>query len=304
MMSSRSLQRMLFSTVAAGLASCASVQPQQAPSPAAAPAAGAESQPAARDARVVFPAAAPQGALVFGRVPPGSRVEHAGRALRVTPYGTVAFGLGRDETGPVEVQVATPEGTRHAVPVRVLPRDWPTERIDGVPPATVDPPPAIAARIAREQALVSAAREHDDARTGFAEPFIAPVAGRTSGRFGRQRVYNGRPGAAHSGMDIAAPTGTPVRAPASGVVTFAAPDLYLTGGTVLLDHGHGVSSNFLHLSRIDARVGDSVRQGDVIGAVGATGRATGPHLHWGMNWFDVRIDPQLVLERGDGLGAR
>jgi murein DD-endopeptidase MepM/ murein hydrolase activator NlpD len=97
-------------------------------------------------------------------------------------------------------------------------------------------------------------------------------------------------------MDIAVPQGTPVKAPAAGVVTFAAPDLYLTGGTVLLDHGHGVSSNFLHLSRLDVKVGDRVEQGQVIGAVGMTGRATGPHLHWGMNWFDVRVDPLLVLE--------
>ena len=124
------------------------------------------------------------------------------------------------------------------------------------------------------------------------------MQGRISGRFGNQRVYNGTPKSPHSGMDIAAPKGTPVRAPADGVITFVAPDLYLTGGTVLLDHGHGISSNFLHLSRIDVKVGDVVKQGDVIGAVGATGRATGPHLHWGMSWFDVRIDPLLVLERG------
>jgi murein DD-endopeptidase MepM/ murein hydrolase activator NlpD len=290
----------LIAAVAAILAGCASTQSMQGPAPAPPPA-SVEGTPSAPDARLVFPAGAPQGALVFGRVPPGSRVEHAGRALRVTPYGTVAFGLGRDEVGPAEVRVTLPDGARHVARIQVLPRDWPIERVNGVPPATVKPPPEIAARIAREQALVTAARVRDDARAGFAERFIAPVTGRTSGRFGRQRVYNGEPGAAHSGMDIAAPTGTPVRAPASGVVTFAAPDLYLTGGTVLLDHGHGVSSNFLHLSRIDVRVGDSVRQGDVIGAVGATGRATGPHLHWGMNWFDVRVDPQLVLERGEAL---
>ena len=141
------------------------------------------------------------------------------------------------------------------------------------------------------------ARERDDARTDFAQPFAWPVEGRVSGRFGNQRVYNGTPGSAHSGMDIAAPNGTPVLAPAAGVVTLAAPDFYLTGGTLLLDHGHGISSNFLHLSRIDVQVGDRIEQGQVIGAVGATGRATGPHLHWGMNWFDTRIDPLLVLER-------
>ena len=143
-----------------------------------------------------------------------------------------------------------------------------------------------------------AARTRDDARADFAQAFTWPVQGRVSGRFGNQRVYNGTPKPPHSGMDIAAVQGTPVLAPAAGVVSFADADLYLTGGTVLLDHGLGVSSNFLHLSRIDVAVGDRITQGQVIGTVGATGRATGPHLHWGMNWFEVRIDPLLVLERG------
>ncbi len=247
---------------------------------------------------IVFPASVPQGAMVIGKVPAGSTARHAGRELRVTPYGSVVFGVGRDETGPLQVQVQAPSARLHTLSIAVTPRDWPIERVNGVPPSTVDPPPAIAERIAREQARVVAARTRDDPRTGFAQAFIWPVRGRISGRFGNQRVYNGSPRAPHSGMDIAAPTGTPVRAPADGVVTFADPGLYLTGGTVVLDHGHGVSSNFLHLSRIDAQVGDAVKQGDVIAAVGATGRATGPHLHWGMNWFDVRIDPLLVLERG------
>ena len=126
---------------------------------------------------------------------------------------------------------------------------------------------------------------------------MRPVEGRISGRFGRARVYNGKPGSPHSGMDIAAAAGTPVKAPAAGIVTFADPDLYLTGGTLVIDHGHGISSNFLHLSRIDVKVGDRVEQGQAVAAVGSTGRSTGPHLHWGMNWFDVRIDPQLALER-------
>ena len=258
-------------------------------SPAAAVVAG--------DQRIVFPAAASQGALVFGKVPGGSIVRYAGRVLRPTPYGTVVFGIGRDESGPVRVDVQRPDGLSESASITVTPRDWPIERIDGVPPATVNPPPAIAERIEREQAMVVAARERDDDRADFVQSFVWPVQGRISGRFGNQRVYNGSPKSPHSGMDIAVPEGTPVLAPAAGIVTFANADLYLTGGTVLLDHGHGVSSNFLHLSRIDVKVGDRVEQGQVIGAVGATGRATGPHLHWGMNWFDVRIDPLLVLER-------
>lgn len=254
--------------------------------------------PVPQEERVVFPASVPQGALVFGKVPPGSQVRYRERLLRATGYGTVAFGVGRDETGPLKVDVTLPSGRVEPVSIAVTPRDWPVEHVNGAPPKTVNPPPEIAARIQREQALVTAARERDDERTDFALPFQWPVQGRISGRFGNARVYNGQPGAGHSGMDIAAPDGTPVRAPAGGVVTFASPDLYLTGGTVLLDHGHGVSSNFLHLSRIDVKVGDRIEPGQVIGAVGATGRATGPHLHWGMNWFDTRIDPLLVLERG------
>lgn len=265
--------------------------------------AGAATPAQAADARVVFPASVQQGAMVIGKVPPGSAVRYGGRSLRVTAYGSVVFGVGRDASGSLSVDVQPPGGAAQRVAIAVTPRDFPTEYISGVPPKTVNPPPEIAARIEREQAQVTAARARDDERPDFAQPFQWPVRGRISGRFGNQRVYNGQKGSGHSGMDIAAPGGTPVKAPAAGVITFAAPDLYLTGGTVLLDHGHGISSNFLHLSRIDVKVGDRIAQGQTIGAVGATGRATGPHLHWGMNWFDVRIDPLLVLERAQGAKA-
>ena len=251
----------------------------------------------ATNERIVFPTGVQQGAMVMGKVPPGSVVTHAGRTLRTTGYGTVVFGVGRDATGPLLVAVQRPDGSSEQVRIAVNARDWPLQRVNGVPPKTVDPPRAVAERIREEQARVAEARLRDDPRTDFARPFLRPVEGRVSGRFGRARIYNGKPGSPHSGMDIAAPTGTPVRAPAAGIVTFADPDLYLTGGTVLVDHGHGISSNFLHLSRIDVAVGDRVEQGQVIAAVGSTGRSTGPHLHWGMSWFDVRIDPQLVLER-------
>ena len=244
-----------------------------------------------------LPVSAQQGAMVLGGTHPGDIVEYAGRTLRVTPYGTFVFGIGRDATGYVALRIKQPATDWIEHRIAITPRDWPIENINGVPPATVNPPMAIAERIEREQARVVAVRTRNDARTGFTQTFTWPVQGRISGRFGNQRVYNGTPKSPHSGMDIASATGTPVKAPADGVITFADPGLYLTGGTVVLDHGHGISSNFLHLSRIDAKVGDVVKQGDVIAAVGATGRATGPHLHWGMNWFDVRIDPLLVLER-------
>ncbi len=252
------------------------------------------------DAHSGFPRAVSQGALVIGNVAPGSKVRYADRDLLVGPDGAVVFGVGRDEKGPVTVDVRERDGRHDQIAIEVTPRDWPVERIEGVPPETVEPPPDIAERIRREQARVVAARQRNDAREEFLETFVWPVEGRISGRFGSQRVYvvKGKdvPKSPHPGMDIAVPQGTPVKAPAGGIVTFADANLYLTGGTILIDHGHGISSNFLHLSRVDVKVGDRVEQGQVIGAVGMTGRATGPHLHWGMNWFDVRLDPLLLME--------
>ncbi len=242
-----------------------------------------------------LPGSVAQGGLASGRVPPGVSIEIDGKPVRVSAHGEYLLAASRDATGHITVAMIDVAGTRRVHKVPVEPRKFRIERVDGVPPSTVDPPPAIAARIAREQAAVAAVRKRDDDRQDWREGFGLPVKARVSGVFGSQRIYNGKPGAPHSGFDLAAPSGTPVGAPAAGIVTFAAPDLYLTGGTLVLDHGHGLSSTFLHLSRIDARVGARVDKGEVVGAVGATGRATGPHLHWGMNLFDTRIDPQLVL---------
>jgi murein DD-endopeptidase MepM/ murein hydrolase activator NlpD len=248
----------------------------------------------ASDRRTELPDAVSQGALVVGTTEPRNRVDYAGRRLRVDAAGRFTFGVGRDERGPLRLTITWFDGATETVNLAVTARDWPIEHVSGVPPQTVDPPPEIAARIAREQAAVAAARARDDQRSDFAETFVWPLQGRISGRFGSARSYNGKPGTPHSGTDVAASQGTALRAPAAGVVSFAAADLYLTGGTVLLDHGHGVSSVFLHLSRIDVKPGQRVAQGQTLGAVGATGRATGPHMHWGLNWFDVRLDPQLV----------
>lgn len=241
-----------------------------------------------------LPVSVSQGGLVIARLPDVARASIGGKPLRVGADGTLVFGAGRDESGPLAVNLTHRDGRRETVRIPVTPREWPVERVNGVPPKTVNPPPEIAARIRREQAEVVAARERDDDREDFIQGFTWPVQGRISGRFGNQRIYNGDPKSPHSGMDIAVPQGTPVKAPADGLVTFARPDLYLTGGTVLLDHGFGLSSNFLHLSRLDVKVGQRVRQGEVIGAAGMTGRATGPHVHWGFNWFGVRLDPLLL----------
>ena len=247
-----------------------------------------------------IPAHMPQGSLLRARVAPGSRLQlWSGQAapveVRVGSDGGFAIAAGRDETGPLRLEYRPPGKPPRTIEILVDKRDWQLEKIEGVPEATVNPPPEIAARIEREQAMVSAARTRDDERDDYEQSFQWPVQGRVSGVYGSQRIYNGTPKSPHSGLDVAAAQGTPVRAPAAGVVTLAEPDLYLTGGTVLLDHGHGVSSNFLHFSRIDVKVGQRVEQGEVPGLVGMTGRATGPHMHWGMNWFGVRVDPRLLL---------
>lgn len=159
------------------------------------------------------------------------------------------------------------------------------------------PDPETAARIAREQALVAEARKRDDAREDFLAGFSLPVQGaRISGVYGSQRIDNGTPKAPHLGLDMAVPEGTAIHAPAAGVITFAQPDLVLTGGTVLIDHGFGLTSSFLHMSRLDVKVGDTIKRDQVIGAAGMTGRASGPHVHWGFNWFDVRLDPALLTK--------
>ncbi len=240
------------------------------------------------------PSEADQGSLVVGRTENAARVKLGERMLRVDSEGRFVFGIGRDEPGPIKLQVSDSRGGVRLVEMKVNPRVWPTERVNGVAQETVTPTPAKAARIAREQAAVALARQRDDARSDFATSFQWPIKGRISGVFGSQRIYNGEPRSPHSGLDVAAASGTILRAPAAGLVTFAEPDLYLTGGTLLIDHGHGVSSVFLHLSRIDVEIGQRVASGQALGAVGATGRASGPHMHWGLNWFDVRLDPSLL----------
>jgi len=258
----------------------------------------ASSQPAVDAADIGYSVARqiPQGGLLQGRLPRGARLSYDGHDIRVAADGRFVIGVGREQTGKLLLRLFWPDGHETPIEVAIVPRTFPLERVNGVPENTVNPPPEIAKRIEREQAEVNAARVRDDPREDYDVRFIWPVLGRISGVFGSQRIYNGTPKSPHSGVDVAAAKGTAIQAPAPGIVTFANPDLYLTGGTVVIDHGHGVSSNFLHLSRIDVKVGERVEQGQVIGLVGATGRATGPHMHWGMNWFGVRIDPQLIVD--------
>jgi murein DD-endopeptidase MepM/ murein hydrolase activator NlpD len=232
-----------------------------------------------------------QGALLLGRAAPGTELRLDGRPVRIAPDGAFVIGFGREASEAVLEE----NGARRIL--KIAPRTWDIQRLEGLPPAQVTPPPEVLERIRRENARIAQVRTLDTAETWFAAPHVWPAEGRVSGVYGSQRILNGQPRAPHYGLDIAGPTGTPVRASAAGLVAMAERDLYFTGGTIIIDHGYGVTGLYAHLSRLDVKEGQRVAQGETIGAIGATGRVTGPHLHWQMNWFDVKVDPQLLLPK-------
>lgn len=235
---------------------------------------------------------------------PGAKVRIDGRSIRVSEQGYFLLGFSRDAKSKHELAVAYPDGTKQRRTIDVRKRKYDVQRIDGLPPKQVSPGKKDLERIRKEQALINSARRRDDPRTDFLQSFIWPVKGRISGVYGSQRILNGQPRRPHAGLDIAAPTGTPVRAPAAGVVSLVHPDMYFTGGTLILDHGHGLSTMYIHLNKIHVKQDQKVAQGDIIAEVGMTGRATGPHLHWAMNLFSRKLDPQLLLdEQATGPGT-
>lgn len=236
-----------------------------------------------------------QGGLITGRALPGTRLELDGQPVPVGPEGAFVFGFGRDAPPHARLAVIAPDGAREERRLSITQRQYDIQRLDGLPPEKVTPPPELLERIRRENALVDDARRRDFPQIGFLGGFAWPTVGRISGVYGSQRILNGEPRQPHYGVDIAAPIGTPVRAPADGIVTLAEPDLYYTGATVIIDHGYRLSSTLMHLDRIDVRVGQRVRQGDAVATVGKSGRATGPHLDWRMNWREARIDPALLV---------
>jgi len=237
-----------------------------------------------------------QGGLLFGHAEPGSRAFLDGAEIAVSERGDFIIGFDRDESGQRILKVANPEGPEEVFTLQVARRQYEIERVDGLPPATVKPDPEALQRIRDEAAMVAAARARRDDRTDYLDGFAWPAIGRISGVFGSQRILNGEPGRPHYGLDIAAGEGSPVHAPADGTITLAHPGMYFSGGTIILDHGQGLSSSFLHLSKILVSAGARVHKGDVIALVGATGRASGPHLDWRMNWLDRRVDPQLLMK--------
>ena len=236
-----------------------------------------------------------QGGLMHGRTAPGSAVALDGRAVRVAADGRFVFGFGRDAAAGALLVVRAPDGREERRHLEVAVRTYRITRIDGLPPRQVTPSERDLARIQAEAKLIDAATARDGDGRGFAEPVAWPALGRISGIYGSQRILNGEPRSPHRGLDIAAPAGTQVGAMASGVVSLAESDLYFTGATVMIDHGHGLHSIYCHLQDVLVAVGQRLTQGERLGTIGASGRATGPHLHWGVYWFEHAIDPALLV---------
>jgi murein DD-endopeptidase MepM/ murein hydrolase activator NlpD len=293
------MRALLFAMMLAGCV--AAEAPAQTEAPTAeisAPPAPPEAAPAPTTLSLNCAGAFTQGGIALCRTLPGAEIFVDGIASgEADAQGWAVIGFNREHGADGHVE-ARAGGQSAAQSYAIANREFDIQRIDGLPPATVNPPsdPETQARIAREAVLKRQAFTSVAPIEGWLDGFIQPVEGVVTGRWGNQRVLNGQPRDPHFGYDIAAPEGTPVRAPASGVVTLANPDMHFEGGLVFIDHGQGLITMYLHLSRLDVAVGDVVAQGQTIGAVGARGRATGPHLCWRMKWRDRQLDPSVAIE--------
>lgn len=289
--------------LAGGTALSAAAPLQTAPSSLQPPAAPIASASRVHD----FPLQGPliQGGVAIGTAPTGAvSVALDGKPIDLAPDGRFVVGFDRDAPSSALITAQMADGSLLRDMLVVQPRQWHIENLPTLPRGTT-PTPEFLARRKTELARIEAARQVRSGSTGWAQHFLWPVTGRISGVFGSQRIYAGEPGAYHSGVDVARPAGTPVVAPADGVVILAADAPFtLEGNLLMIDHGMGLNSAFLHLSRIDVREGERVTRGQLIGAIGMTGRATGPHLHWSMKWRDARIDPQMLAGPMPGAEGR
>lgn len=244
-----------------------------------------------------------QGGWARGRAPQGATLTFGGAPVQVAPDGRFFIAFDRDAPTSAALTARLANGRELVRTLTIAPRAWQIEHIPLGPKPGTPPSPEFVKRRAAELARINAARAADHASGGWRQKFIWPLKGRISGRFGSQRIYNGIPGAYHSGLDIATgASGTPFVAPADGVVILAADSPFtLEGHLLMIDHGMGLSSAFLHCSSLAVKVGDVVRQGQYLGNIGMTGRATGPHLHWSIKWREARLDPLLLT---GPMGAR
>ena len=242
-----------------------------------------------------------QGGLVIGRVAPRERVFLDSREVRVSPDGVFLIGFGRDAPSEVKLLVQNRDGVRVEKRLSISKRSYKVSHVNGLPESKVTPKPSDMKKIREDNAKIARVRKLDSAEAHFMTGFIWPATGRISGVFGSQRILNGEPRRPHNGIDIAAPRGTPVVAMAEGQVALANSDMFLTGKTVMINHGHGLTSIYIHMDRITVKRADLVSRGQQIGAVGMTGRATGPHLHWGVSLFNTKLDPALLVGSMDGV---
>ena len=236
-----------------------------------------------------------QGSFLLGKTEPGSKVSIDRKEIRVTNDGYFAFGLDRDRNNNVLIKIIKDNETK-IIEKKVLKRDYKIQRIDGLPSKQVTPPPEVYERIKKDNILIGKARAIDSPLIFFKDKFIYPIEKYIiTGVYGSQRILNGKPRRPHYGVDFHAPEGTEVKAMMDGTVTLVKKDMYFTGGTIIFDHGHGISTLFMHMKDINVTKGQKVKQGQVVGTLGKTGRATGPHLDIRLNWFDVKLDPMTIL---------
>jgi murein DD-endopeptidase MepM/ murein hydrolase activator NlpD len=237
-----------------------------------------------------------QGALIVGKTSPTNKVSLNGKAIKVSSTGDYALGFSRDEKNNSELVIISPNGATEKRILKPLKREYNIQKVEGIAKKIMNPNKKANVRAGEDNKKISAARKVDSDLTAFAQGFIAPIEGTITGVYGSQRYYNGVPKRPHYGLDYAGKKGDPVKAPADGTVLMYVHDMFYSGGTMIIDHGHGVSSTFLHLSNSYVKVGDKVTKGQLVAAVGSSGRATGPHLDWRINWFNMRLDPALVLK--------
>ena len=236
-----------------------------------------------------------QGNFILGKTKPNTKIIVNKTEVRVSKDGYFVFGIDRDRKYDLVITKIS-NGKKEKIVKKILKRKYKIQRIDGLPENKVTPPESVYKRIKAENNRIGEARAINSELNFFKDKFIMPVDGIITGVYGSQRILNGKPKWPHYGIDIAAKQGTQIKSSATGIVTMAEDDLYYTGGTIIIDHGHGVKSIYAHLSSVNVAVNQKVSKKDIIGKVGSTGRSTGPHLHWGVMVFNTYVDPLLLLE--------
>ena len=237
-----------------------------------------------------------QGSFILGKTDPKNKIFIDKKKVKVTKDGYFAFGLGRDRKNDVLIKVKN-ENFSETIEKKVFKREYKIQRIDGLPSKQVTPPPEVFEQIKEDNRKIGEARSIESNLEFFTESFIFPIDKYIiTGVYGSQRILNGKPRRPHYGIDFHAPEGTPVKAMMDGQVTLAEKNMYFTGGTIVFDHGHGISTLYMHMKDISVKVGEKVKKGQIVGTLGQSGRATGPHLDIRLNWFEVKLDPMTILK--------